>query len=335
MSTGLFHKAIAMSGTVLSSWAINYNPAQTAYDLADQLGISYLNNEDLVRRLREVPATTLFEVTPGLLDMEVTRGLVSGFSYCPVIDAQDYTGTKFLPRDPRKMMEDGEYLDIPVIFGHTSEESLFVIREQILDSSVRDTVNANRNLIVPTALWNVDRDSTGGQAITNTFFNYYMSNQDLALGNRYEWSRVNSDAHFNWGVDQCVRLHVAQKRSPVYYYVFSYDGSLNFLKRLLLLTSFPGAMHGDDMGYMFELNTIPVLPNNHANVVRRRYTRMFTDFAKTSNPTPVIDSLIGVNWPRVTNNMEYMDVGTELVVGSHPGRERMQMWNDLKAQYVN
>lgn len=70
MSTGLFHKAIAMSGTVLSSWAINYNPAQTAYDLADQLGISYLNNEDLVRRLREVPATTLFEVTPGLLDME-------------------------------------------------------------------------------------------------------------------------------------------------------------------------------------------------------------------------------------------------------------------------
>lgn len=336
MSQGLFHKAMAMSGTALSSWAINYDPASTAYALADQLGISYLNNEDLIRRLRELPAATLFNATPGLLDMEITRGLVSGFSYCPVIDAEDYTGEKFLPRDPRKMMEDGDFMDVPLILGYTNEESLFMIREQILDNTVRDTVNADRSLIVPTALWNVDPRSANGQAIADAFWGHYMNNQPLTNENRFEWSQYNSDAHFNWGVDQCVRLHMQYKTSPVYYYVFSFDGQLNYLKRRLLLTSFPGAMHGDDLGYMFDLHVIPVLPSNHANVVRRRYVGMMTNFAKTNNPTPTTDSLITTIWPRVTpNNMEYLDIGENLVAGTHPMRERMALWNDLKARYVN
>lgn len=335
MSTGLFHKAIAMSGTALSSWAINHNPAQTAYDLADHLGISYLSNEDLVNRLRAIPATTMFEATPGLLDMEVTRGIVSGFSNCPVVDAPDYTGDKFLPRDPRDMMNDGSFMDIPLIIGYTNEESLFMIREQILDATVRDTVNANRNLIVPTTLWDVDPASSAGQSIANGFWDYYMNGQSLTQDNRFEWSQFNSDAHFNWGADQCVRLHIQQKTSPLYYYVFSFDGALNYLKRRLLLTAFPGAMHGDDLGYLFDLSVIPVLPSNHANVVRRRLTRMWTDFAKTGNPTPSTDALITSLWPRVQNNMEYMDIGDNLVVGTNPGGSRMALWNDLKARFVN
>lgn len=335
LSQGLFERAIVMSGTVLSSWAINYNPAQTAYDLADQLGISYLSNEDLVNRLREVPAETLFAVTPGLLDMEITRGVVSGFSYCPVIDAPDYEGPKVLPRDPRKMMEDGDFMDIPLIIGYTNEESLFMIREQILDSTVRNVVNFNRSLIVPTTLWNVNPNSPEGVSIANAFWDYYMDGQILTQDNRFEWSQYNSDVHFNWGADQCVRLHTQHKTSPLYYYVFSYDGSLNYLKRRLLLTSFPGAMHGDDLGYMFDLHIIPILPSNHANVVRRRYVRMWTNFAKTSNPTPDTDFLITSIWPRVTGNQEYMDIGDELVPGTNPFGDRMRLWNDLKARYVN
>lgn len=324
-----------MSGTALSSWAINYTPEQTAYDLADQLGVSYLNNEDLVNRLRALPAETLFNATPGLLDMEITRGIVSGFSYCPVIDAEDYTGEKFLPRDPREMMVNGEYMDIPLIIGYTSEESLFMIREQILDAAVRDTVNANRDLIVPTALWNVEPTSSAGQSIANSFWNFYMNGEQLTQDNRFEWSQYNSDAHFNWGVDQCVRLHFQQKTSPIYYYVFSFDGALNYLKRRLLLGSFPGAMHGDDLGYLFDLSVLPVLPSNHANVVRRRLTTMWTNFAKTGNPTPTTDALITSLWPRVQGNLEFMDIGENLLVGSNPGRERMALWNDLKERYVD
>lgn len=332
---GLFHRAIVQSGTGLSSWAINSDPALNAYNLADQLGVSYWDNEDLVAKLRELPGSVLMNTTPGPLDMEITRGIVSAFTYAPVVEPTDYTGAKLLPRHPREIMKSGDFKDVPLIIGYTDEESLFMIREQILDGSVRDIVNGNRQLVVPTTLWNVDPNSADGRAIADELWSYYLNNEQLTQDNRYEWSQLNSDIHFTWGTDQTVRLHLQQKNSPIYYYRFSFDGSLNFLKRRLLLTAFPGAMHGDELGYMFDSSNLPILPTNHALVVRRRFNRMWTDFAKYGTPTPVTDPLITTTWPRVTNNLEFMDIGHDLVVGNNPFGSRMELFNRLVQNYVN
>lgn len=332
---GLFHKAILQSGTGLSSWTLNTDPAKNAYDLANQLGVSYLNNEDLVNKLRELPGRTLMETTPGLWDMDITRGLVSHFSYAPVIDPEDYEGDKFLPRHPREIMESGGSKDIPLIIGYCSEESLFMIREQILDSGVRDVINNNPHLVVPTTLWDIDPHSPNGVSMANDIWSFYLDNQSLRLGNRLEWSRWNTDVHFVYGIDQTVRLTLQHKLSPIYYYRFSFDGSLNFLKRLTLLTTFPGAMHADDLGYLFNLPGLPTLPSNQANVVRRRMSRMWTDFAKYGTPTPFTDTLITTTWPRVGNNLEFMDIGENLVPGTYPYGERMRFMDGLKEKYVN
>jgi bile salt-stimulated lipase len=75
-------------------------------------------------------------------------------------------------------------------------------------------------------------------------------------------------------------MHAASQTSPVYYYRFSYDGSLNLVKRLLLL-QFPGAVHGDELPYMFNL-TIPdpLFTTDEAVTVRRQLVRLWTNFAK-------------------------------------------------------
>ena len=158
-------------------------------------------------------------------------------------------------------------------------------------------------------------------------------NQHLTMENRLEWSRVNSDIHFLWGIHQTVQYTYRQIFSPVYYYRFSFDGSFNFLKRVMLLTSFPGAMHADDLGYLFNLPGLPTFPSNQANVVRRRFIRMWTDFAKRGTPTPTTDSLITMTWPRVTQNMEFMDIGENLVAGAYPNRERMDLFDRLYRTY--
>lgn len=334
VTPGLFHKAISQSGTALSSWTINSDPAQNAYNLADQLGVRYIDHEDLVAKLRELPGELLMDTTPGLLDMEIARGLVSEFTYAPVIDPADYTGDKFLPRHPREIMNSGDFLDVPLIIGYCSEESLFVIREQILDNSVRSTINNNRHLVVPTTLWNINPHSANGVAMADEIWEHYMNNQPLALGNRLEWSRWNTDVHFVYGIDQTVRIQMPHMQSPVFYYRFSFDGSLNFLKRSLLLTTFPGAMHADDLGYLFDLSNLPILPSNHANVVRRRMVRMWTDFAKHGNPTPVTDALITTQWPRCTAAMDYMDIGEQLVAGTNPEGERMAFIERIKQRYL-
>lgn len=337
MAVGLFHKAIAQSGSALSSWTLQADPGQQARNLADLMGVSYLNNEDLVAKLRALPAVDLIVTTPGLMDMPMARGIVDTFTYAPSICAEDYEGEKFMPRHPRLIMEAGEFMDIPIIMGYTSDESLFMIREQILDPSVRTTINENRHMLVPVTVWpTIDPHSAAGTTIANEFWSFYMNNQNLSLSNRHEWSQFNTDAHFVYGINECVRFHLTHKRSPLFQYVFSFDGSLNFLKRLLLLTSFPGAMHADDLGYLFDLSPLPILPSNHANVVRNRMISMWTQFAKTGEPTPVTNNLITSTWPRATlRDMEYMDIGEHLVVGTHPMGERMRLWQDLRNRFVN
>lgn len=334
MSTGLFHRAISQSGTALASWTLQMDPLSVAADLAANLGLTYTSTQDMINQMRNLPALTLTAHNPSMMDLPYARGIASPLTWVPTIDPADYTGVKFLPRHPREIMESGDFMDVPLIIGYCSEESLFMIREQILDNTVRDIVNANRNLVVPTTLWDVEPHSAAGDAITSAVWDHYLDGQNLALANRYEWSQYNSDVHFNWGVDQCVRLHLQHKTSPIYYYVFSYDGSFNMVKRLMLLSSFPGAMHGDDLGYLFP-NSIPALPSNHAHVVRRRLVRLWTNFGKYGNPTPITDELITALWPRVGNNMEYLDIGEDLVPGTNPKGDRMALLNELKRTHVD
>jgi carboxylesterase type B len=72
----------------------------------------------------------------------------------------------------------------------------------------------------------------------------------------------------------------SKQTSPVYFYRFSYDGALNVPKRMLLL-QFPGAIHADELPYMFEQDIpFPVLPTNFAFTVGRRLVRLWSNFAK-------------------------------------------------------
>lgn len=336
LSRGLFHKAIAQSGTVLSPWAFQRDPLSVARGLAAQLGITFTSTEDFVNQLRTTPAADLVLHTPGWLDLEIPRGL-SSMPFVPCIDAPDSTEPRVIPENPQAIMESGNFMDIPFLAGLTSDESLFMIREQLLDPSVVDIINENRNFVVPTTLWGVDPNSAAGTVITNEFHSFYMDNQPLSGDNRYNWTKYNTDHHFGYGVDTTLRTHLRHQSSPIYYYIFSFDGDLNLVKRALLLRSYPGAVHADDIPYLFSVSRIPavILPSNHANVVRRRMVRLWTNFAKFGNPTPNTDGLITAIWPRFTSNMEFYDIGHDLVPGTHPHGARMALWNDLKNRFVN
>lgn len=330
LSTGLFHKVIAQSGTILSPWAFQPDPRSVAVDLAAKLGITFTTNEDLVNQLRSTPAADLVLHTPGWLDLEIPRGL-SSMPFVPCVDGD------LIPQHPQAIMDSGNFMDVPFLAGYTSDESLFMIREQLLDPSVVDIINENRQFVVPTALWGIDPNSAAGTTITNEFHSFYMDNQPLSAENRYNWTKYNTDHHFGYGVDTTIRTHLRHQSSPIYYYIFSFDGDLNLVKRALLLRSYPGAVHADDIPYLFSVSRIPavILPSNHANVVRSRMVRLWTNFAKFGNPTPTTDALITAIWPRLTSNMEFLDIGHNLVPGTNPHGARMALWNDLKSRFVN
>lgn len=88
---------------------------------------------------------------------------------------------------------------------------------------------------------------------------------------------------FARGIDQTANIHAKIQDEPVYYYKFSFTGSLNLVKQLLLLQNYPGAVHGDDIPHLFQVTSVPapLLPNNPAIRTRQLMVRLWTNFAKT------------------------------------------------------
>ncbi|XP_055697980.1 juvenile hormone esterase-like [Phlebotomus papatasi] len=333
---GLFDKAISQSGSALNPWAFQTNPRDVAFQLARDLGFNNIQTtEQLINTLRNVDPMALVEATPGSMDYDIPRGL-SPIPFVPCVDPPGTTGDEvFLPRHPMDIMTDGSFNHVPYITGYTSAESLVMIRELLLDPSVFPTINANPELKVP-FWWNVPPGSAAAQSISSQIADFYWGGVPLHNDIREQWTHYLSDLMFLTGIDRTARLHAIGQPQPVFYYRFSFDGSLNLIKRLALLTAYPGAVHADDIFYLFSVTSIPppLLPSNEAIMTRRRMVRLWTNFARFGHPTANQDAIIQVNWSRVAGTQEFLDIDTELRFDRHPNQARMDFWARLEAQYA-
>lgn len=63
--------------------------------------------------------------------------------------------------------------------------------------------------------------------------------------------------------------------------------------------------------------------------VLRRFVKLWTNFAKTGNPTPQ-ESDLNITWKPVTeNDVYYLDIGEELSLQTNPEPERIKFWRDI------
>lgn len=95
-----------------------------------------------------------------------------------------------------------------------------------------------------------------------------------------------------------------------------------------------GVCHADDVGYLFTSFLSPKLePGSIEETSVRRFVKLWTNFAKTGNPTPEEDELLmKVQWKAVTKEENYfLDIGKELKTGTNPDFERMQFWDSVYA----
>lgn len=92
--------------------------------------------------------------------------------------------------------------------------------------------------------------------------------------------------------------------------------------------------HGDDLGYLLKSMVTPeIVPNSIEDIGLRRIVKMWTNFAKTGNPTPAeADSLINVKWRAATvTEFKCLDIGEELTISENPNKERMPFWDTISS----
>lgn len=337
MAKGLFSCAAIQSGSILCPWAFEDDPKGKARETADRMKINASSTEAIVNALMEIKdLKEIVQAQDNLFELPPPRAL-QPLQFVPVVEpTKESIDERFLVEDPIRAMLSGHYSNIvPLIIGGTSEESLFVIRELMIDPDSFNRFNQNPHLLIPSS-WKNRLNSQQCDEVSELIRSFYFSKGILheSEEGQYEYSQYASDVQFLYPIDKTVQMMAVNYKAPIFYYNFSFSGALNNNKRFMFLENFPGATHGDELAYLFKptFNLTRDIPSTDpAWEVQKRVLQMWTNFAKTGNPTPET----GAWQPYDLKEQRYLSIGREMEMKSLLLSDRMNFWRRLEDQYLS
>uniref|UniRef100_A0A182S4S2 Carboxylic ester hydrolase n=1 Tax=Anopheles funestus TaxID=62324 RepID=A0A182S4S2_ANOFN len=339
LAVGLFERAITLSGTVLNPWSLQPNPRASVNRVATALGIPTTDTASMVAALRQIPYRDLIALQG---DMGTAQGVplfLRPLDFAVVVEPANTPGSIALDRLPIEIIDSGSYRAVPLMTGFVDMDALlFSAFEMVTNPGIFNMFNSNPHLLVP-FFWNIAEGSAASTAVSQAFRQYYWQSQPLSAALLAEFSVFLTDLHFAYPQFEMAKRHAA--RASVYVYQFHYDGDLNLMKLFTGIT-LPGAIHGDELSYMFYQQSfgvgelIPV--TSHARTVRQRMVRLWTNFARNGTPTPSADSLLqNIVWRPTSSGMidATLNIGHDLVMETNPIASRYNQWQQLAQQYAN
>ena len=122
LSTGLFHRVIAQSGSPLCSWSMENEPENAAYEVAQRLGCrTEQGNLEVIRCLRKAPLGRLLtSQQQGKIFGEFPHRMV------PVIEHSGPLNGRIVPADPKRLISQGNYRRVPLMMGYNRDEASFL-----------------------------------------------------------------------------------------------------------------------------------------------------------------------------------------------------------------
>ncbi|CAB3388463.1 Hypothetical predicted protein [Cloeon dipterum] len=273
LAKGLFHKAIAQSGSAFNDWAYLPEAERVTMQAAQNLGCRNKNKTKIAICLKTVDAAKFILEGEAV---EKNERRITGFT--PSVEPKGTKGA-FLPRHARQM----PIADVPLMAGFNTHEGMFLYwykRPLVID----EELSINRDYYRLEEM-NLRKDSPQFNKTWNKIRRFY---KHLSTDKMMQFIMIASDVHFTIGIDQMLRsFESSGNKSPLYYYLFSYSGAQG-INKILTKIKTPGACHGDELGYLFNHRVLNILkPLSNADLqVTRLMTKLWTDFASTGNPTP-------------------------------------------------
>ncbi|XP_053436956.1 neuroligin-4, X-linked isoform X2 [Nycticebus coucang] len=325
-SEGLFQKAIIQSGTALSSWAVNYQPAKYTRILADKVGCNMLDTTDMVECLRNKNYKELIQqtITPAMYHI----------AFGPVIDGD------VIPDDPQILMEQGEFLNYDIMLGVNQGEGLKFV-DGIVDNEDGVTPN-DFDFSVSNFVDNLYGYPEGKDTLRETIKFMYTDWADkenpetrrktlVALFTDHQWvapAVATADLHAQYG-------------SPTYFYAF-YHHCQSEMK-----PSWADSAHGDEVPYVFGIPMIGPTElfscNFSKNDVMLSAVVMtyWTNFAKTGDPNQPVpqdtkfihtkpNRFEEVAWSKYNpKDQLYLHIGLKPRVRDHYRATKVAFWLEL------
>ncbi|CAH1118266.1 unnamed protein product [Phaedon cochleariae] len=312
-SRGLFHKAIMQSGTALNPWGLRERHGLRFGKFIDS-GVG--DERDALIVLQGLSSGELFEKQEKYI--QKTNADIG-----PIIEKPNEAA--FITELPRTLIKSGKYNKVPIMLGYCSNEGLlFEIKSRSEGKSYTDE-KLDLNDFIPPDL-NFKQNDSRIQIIRKKLSNFYFEGNHAK--NKY---MLYSDYYLNIGIFSTAKSHVKTSQHPVYLYRMSFDGGLNYLKKLHNIDNFPGyACHSDDVGYLFKMKGIPnMYMGEDKKKTVRRFVQLWMNFAKYGDPTPSANSL-KIDWmPIDGQTINYLDIGREIRTSVNPEADRLDLWREI------
>ncbi|XP_072914246.1 neuroligin-3a isoform X6 [Hemitrygon akajei] len=331
-SEGLFQRAIIQSGSALSSWAVNYQPAKYTRLLAEKVGCNMLDTLDMVDCLRQKSYKELVEQDIKPAQYHVAFG--------PVIDGD------VIPDDPEILMEQGEFLNYDIMLGVNQGEG-FKFVEWIVDQE--DGISGSDfDFTVSKFVDNLYGYPEGKDTLRETIKFMYTDWADrdnpetrrktlVALFTDHQWVEpavVTADLHARYG-------------SPTYFYAF-YHHCQSDMK-----PAWSDASHGDEMPYVFGIPMVgatDLFPCNFSKndvMLSAVVMTYWTNFAKTGDPNKPVpqdtkfihtkaNRFEEVAWSKYNpRDQLYLHIGLKPRVREHYRATKVAFWKHLVPHLYN
>ncbi|XP_059061376.1 juvenile hormone esterase-like [Achroia grisella] len=324
MSKGLFKRAIQQSGTSIDDWGVGRNPVARAFRAAKVLGKDAKDVYELLEFLQSVPALDLAGLTFKTdTDDEKNRGLPIHFA--PVIEKKFNNVESFLCEEPLDTLLAGKTNKVPILIGYNSAEGLLMLSDHLTKADFR---NKNPQYLVPREL--AQRISeTKTKEFGERIKKFYVGNKEFSNDTAEAIVNLQTDLNFAYNTNRFVNLYSASNQ-PIYQYRFNYVTDMNYIKISLGLAHMKGVSHADDLFYLFNNAETKDVYEKQEKVRQIVYkvTKLWTDFAKTGNPTP--NNSLGVKWePFSRAGQQYLNLEDPLSVGHGVDQDRIKFWDTL------
>jgi carboxylesterase type B len=287
---GLFHRAIAESGSALAPWAIDRDQVGNARKVADIAGCPLDPYEQLLDCLRNIPSDELMRAYTAFQKNDWENGGMGFGASSPVI--QIAGAERLLEKEPRELLETGQYAtDVPLLMGANSQEGTLILgiayNNFLVSNNLTDDYEFLKNDLVGVLLNTLGiADETG--AVAQALTDKYLAGAELGNFTSMSPGLIDlcSVLFIKDGGYQTVAIH--SKFNPnSYWYAFDYKGRFGLLP-LFFAGNMPpfdlGIAHADELLYLF---AFPTYANNATEAtLSKRMLQVWTTFAAYGEPTP-------------------------------------------------
>lgn len=269
LAKGLFHKVIIHSGSTLNPWTYIEDNKDLAFKIPALKGKKIEDIDELFEYLLNLPVKELITSSMAVLKSCKHKGGFH-FGFVPTLEKPGDWEPVF-NKLTYKLLSQGEFTKVPIIMGYCSKEGLLML------TSTPDVVEelVQHKKMVPHFPFHIDELEKNN--VESKLKSIYLEGNVSKQPDEFAIDFLGDVAFFG-GIYVAAKL-ISSNNPNLYFYEFSYDGGLNYLKKKLNINR-NGVCHGDDMGYLIKSSIMSEHISETDKMVRSRMVEMWTNFAK-------------------------------------------------------